>query len=79
MRSRIAGSAWSRSQVGVSMMWASASCTTSPVELYAMPAIMPEASTTFAADCKAAAPASAGQGGEVTPDLAYPVVAWPFG
>src|SRR5690606_18299836 len=34
MRSRIAGSAWSRSQLGVSMMWASASCTTYPVRLY---------------------------------------------
>ena len=34
MRSRMSGSAWSRSQVGVSMMWASASWTTRPVELY---------------------------------------------
>src|ERR687892_2602357 len=31
------GSAWSRSQLGVSMMWASASWTTSPVWLYGTP------------------------------------------
>src|SRR5919106_869369 len=31
------GSAWSRSQLGVSMIWASASWTTSPVWLYGTP------------------------------------------
>src|SRR5688572_25397146 len=36
MRSRMSGSAWSRSQLGSSMMWASASCTTRPRLLYGM-------------------------------------------
>ena len=42
MRSRIAGSAWSRSQFGVSMMWASASCTTRPVVLYTIAPVSPQ-------------------------------------
>ena len=45
IRSRSAGSAWSRSQFGVSMMWASASCTTSPVELYPIAQSLHPAST----------------------------------